>query len=127
MNRRRIFIAASMVCALAGCHKAAPQALGTLEFDRISLPAPAAERVMAIHVREGDTVKPGQPLLELDQAHTRAELAAAEAQATQQQATLLELRVGPRPLPGTSCTASSMGKARTFRGSATSTPMLSAS
>lgn len=96
MNRRRIFIAASMVCALAGCHKAPPQALGTLEFDRISLPAPAAERVMAVHVREGDTVKPGQPLLELDQAHTRAELAAAEAQATQQQATLLELRVGPR-------------------------------
>ncbi|PWK92205.1 HlyD family secretion protein [Fulvimonas soli] len=86
----------SMAGALAGCGKAPPQALGTLEYDRISLPAPAAERVVAIDVREGETVAAGQPLLRLDPAHTRAELAAAEAQASQQQATLLELRVGPR-------------------------------
>jgi HlyD family secretion protein len=81
---------------LAGCGKAPPQALGTLEYDRIGMPAPVAERVVAVSVHEGDTVKAGQPLLKLDPAHTQAELAAAEAQARQQQATLLELRVGPR-------------------------------
>lgn len=94
MNRR-IFLAVALAC-LAGCHKAPPQALGTLEYDRISLPAPAAERVVSIDVREGDAVAAGQSLLKLDPTHTQAELAASEAQAKQQQATLLELRVGPR-------------------------------
>lgn len=81
---------------LSGCGKAPPQALGTLEYDRIGMPAPAAERVVAVSVHEGETVKAGQSLLALDPTHTQAELAAAEAQVRQQQATLLELRVGPR-------------------------------
>ncbi|WNL45269.1 HlyD family efflux transporter periplasmic adaptor subunit [Dyella sp. BiH032] len=91
----RIFFVAALAC-LSGCHKAPPQALGTLEYDRIGLPAPAAERVVAVDVREGQVVTAGQPLLRLDPTHTLAQLAAAEAQAKQQQATLLELRVGPR-------------------------------
>lgn len=98
MNRRIRLVVLLVVAltGLAGCHKAPPQALGTLEYDRISLPAPAAERVVAIDVREGQAVTAGQPLLKLDPSHTQAQLAAAEAQAKQQQATLLELRVGPR-------------------------------
>ncbi|SFS05736.1 HlyD family secretion protein [Dyella sp. OK004] len=84
------------IATLAACSKAPPQALGTLEYDRISLPAPAAERVVAVSVREGEQVVAGQPLLKLDPTHTQAELAAALAQAQQQQASLLELRVGPR-------------------------------
>jgi len=94
MSRYRL--ALLLVCALAACGKAPPQALGTLEYDRIGMPAPAAERVVAIKVREGEQVAAGQPLLELDPTHTQADLAAAEAQARQQQANLLELRVGPR-------------------------------
>lgn len=94
--KRRMLFATVLAGVLAGCHDAPPQALGTLEYDRISLPAPAAERVVAIDVREGEVVKAGQPLLRLDATHTQAELAAAEAQAEQQQAALSELRVGPR-------------------------------
>lgn len=81
---------------LAGCGKQPPQALGTLEYDRITLPAPAAERIVAVDVREGEPVKTGQPLLQLDPAHTRAQLAAAEAQVQQQREVLAELETGPR-------------------------------
>ena len=84
------------IAALAACSKSPPQALGTLEYDRITLPAPAAERIVAIDVREGEQVKAGQPLLQLDPAHTRAELAAAQAQARQQRELLAELETGPR-------------------------------
>jgi len=84
------------VAGLAGCGKSPPQALGTLEYDRVTLPAPAAERVVAIDVREGERVKAGQALLQLDPAHTQSELAAAEAQAQQQREVLAELQAGPR-------------------------------
>lgn len=82
--------------SLSACKKPPPQALGTLEYDRITLPAPVAERIVSIDVREGEQVKAGQPLLQLDPAHTRAELAAARAQAQQQREVLSELEAGPR-------------------------------
>lgn len=82
--------------SLCACKKAPPQALGTLEYDRITLPAPVAERIVSIDVREGEQVKAGQPLLQLDPTHTRAELAAAKAQAQQQREVLAELEAGPR-------------------------------
>jgi HlyD family secretion protein len=81
---------------LAACGAKAPQALGTLEYDRINLPAPAAERIVAMDAREGERVKAGQLLLKLDPAHTQAQLAAAEAQARQEQDLLRELQIGPR-------------------------------
>jgi HlyD family secretion protein len=84
------------VAGLVSCTKSPPQALGTLEFDRITLPAPAAERVISIDAREGESVTAGQPLLKLDPTHTQSELAAAEAQAQQQREALTELKVGPR-------------------------------
>jgi HlyD family secretion protein len=84
------------VAGLAACSKQPPQALGTLEYDRITLPAPAAERIVAIQVREGEQVAAGQPLLQLDPAHTRSELAAAQAQVQQQHEVLAELETGPR-------------------------------
>lgn len=93
---RRSLAALSVLFVLAACSPAPPQALGTLEFDRITLPAPAAERVVAIDVREGERVAIGQSLLQLDPAHTRAELAAAQAQARQQRELLAELETGPR-------------------------------
>ncbi|MCW8808285.1 MAG: HlyD family efflux transporter periplasmic adaptor subunit [Rhodanobacter sp.] len=81
---------------LAGCRKEPVQALGTLEYDRITLPAPVAERIVAIDVREGERVRAGQTLLQLNPAQTRAGLAAAEAQAQQQREVLAELVNGPR-------------------------------
>ncbi len=84
------------VAGLCACTKAPPQALGTLEYDRIALPAPVAERIVAIAVREGEQVRAGQALLQLDPTHTRSELAAVEAQARQQREVLAELEAGPR-------------------------------
>jgi HlyD family secretion protein len=81
---------------LAGCRAEPPQALGTLEYDRIALPAPAAERIVAIHVREGERVKAGQKLLQLDPARTQAGAEAAQAEAQRQHETLAELAAGPR-------------------------------
>ncbi len=81
---------------LAACAKESPQALGTLEYDRIALPAVAAERIVAIEVHEGEQVAAGQALLQLNPAHTQAELEAVLAQAQQQREVLAELKAGPR-------------------------------
>jgi len=84
------------ILMLGGCTKAPPQTLGTLEYDRITLPAVVAERIVAIDVREGQRVTAGQTLLQLDEAQTRAGLLAAEAQAQQQRDALTQLLNGPR-------------------------------
>jgi len=84
------------VAMLSACRDDAPQALGTLEYDRITVPAPAAERIVSIDVREGQRVKAGQPLLRLELDRTRSATEAARAQAAMQRATLEELEAGPR-------------------------------
>jgi HlyD family secretion protein len=92
----RACLAAFVLALPCACTKEIPQALGTLEFDRITLPAPAAERIIAISVREGERVAPGQPLLQLEATRTRAELAALEAQSRRAREQLGELQAGPR-------------------------------
>ena len=86
----------SSVLALAGCRDDTPQALGTLEYDRIALPAPSAERIVAIDVREGERVAAGQLLLRLEATRTRATTEAAQAEAQRQRAVLSEIEAGPR-------------------------------
>ena len=81
---------------LAGCRPDVPQALGTLEYDRITLPAPAAERIVEIAVREGQRVEAGAHLLSLEQARSDAQLAAAEAEVARQREQVAELRNGAR-------------------------------
>ena len=81
---------------LGGCRDEPPRALGTLEWDRVTLPAPAAERIVAIDVREGQRVRRGDPLLRLEPTRTRSQFAAAQAQAQQSLAALAELEAGPR-------------------------------
>ena len=68
-----------MVAGLGACSRDVPQALGSLEFDRITLPAPAAERIVAIEVREGDRVAAGQVLLRLEATRTQSTTAASQA------------------------------------------------
>lgn len=82
--------------ALGACSRPPTQALGTLEYDRITLPAPVAERVVAIDAHAGDRVKAGQLLVRLNPAQTLAALDAAEAQARQASELLRELEIGPR-------------------------------
>jgi len=96
MTVRQLVAATLLAIALGACADETPLALGTLEYDRITLPATAAERVMAIEVREGEQVVAGQRLLRLEARRTRATTEAAQAQVAAQRATLDELQAGPR-------------------------------
>ena len=96
---RIVFAALACMAVLAGlasCHQAPPQALGTLEYDRITLPAPAAERIVAINVREGERVHAGQSLLRLEVTRTQSSGEAAQAEVQRQRGALAELEAGPR-------------------------------
>jgi HlyD family secretion protein len=81
---------------LSACAEPPPRALGTLEWDRLTLPAPAAERITAIEVREGQTVHTGDVLVRLEASSTQSQLAAAAAQERRSDAALAELKAGPR-------------------------------
>lgn len=81
---------------LAACTKHAPQALGTLEYDRVALPAPVAERIVAIDVREGQQVDAGARLLTLERTRAEAQTEAAQAEAQRQREALVELEAGAR-------------------------------
>lgn len=81
---------------LAGCHPSPPQVLGTVEFDRITLPAPAAEHIVTMDVREGQYVPAGTRIMQLETTRTRAALDAARSDLQHQQQALLELENGPR-------------------------------
>ena len=94
MNRSAI--ACVLVMLLAACSEPPPQALGTLEYDRIALPAPAAERIVDIAVREGERVEAGARVLTLEQVRGDAQLDAAQAEVGLRRQVLAELRNGAR-------------------------------
>jgi HlyD family secretion protein len=93
---RLLLIVSLSVLTLAACGEQVPRALGTLEFDRMTVPAPVAEKIVAIDVQEGQDVRAGQALLQLEPDYTQAQLTALQAQTRQNQAHLDELRNGPR-------------------------------
>jgi HlyD family secretion protein len=92
----RALMMSLLAMATGACHHPPPQALGTLEYDRITLPSPAAERIVAIDVREGQRVRAGQVLLRLESDRAQSQFEAARAQSRQQAASVAELRAGPR-------------------------------
>jgi HlyD family secretion protein len=96
MISKRHMLLVTVALALCGCDKAAPQALGTLEYDRITLPAPAAERIVEISVREGQKVVAGQSLLKLEATRTESTTVAARQEAQLQREALQELEAGAR-------------------------------
>jgi HlyD family secretion protein len=96
MKRFRNPLAPAIGLLLAACSHEAPRALGTLEWDRITLPSPAAERIVDIEVREGQRVRGGEVLMQLEVTRTQSQLLAAQAQARQGSAALAELKAGPR-------------------------------
>lgn len=91
-----ILPAISFLCA---CDRAddASLALGTLERDRITLSATAAEVITSLPVREGSLVQQGELLVQLDNSLQMAVVAKAEADVQQFQANLDKLRNGSRP------------------------------
>jgi HlyD family secretion protein len=85
--------------ALAGCKPpdaADAPLLGTLEWDRIGVPAEASEPILRVAVREGQAVKAGDLLLVLDARRMDARQAQADAAVAQAQARLSELMHGSR-------------------------------
>lgn len=96
MRLDRMWTTMALACALAGCGEDAPQVLGTLEYDRISLPAPAAERIVSVDVREGDRVKAGATVMTLERTRVAAQTDALQAEAQRQRDALAELQAGTR-------------------------------
>ena len=94
-----LFAVLLAVLLLGGCGKPdkddAPL-LGTLEWDRIGVPAEASEPILRIAVHEGQTVKQGDLLLVLDDRRMQARLAQSEAAVAQAQSRVAELIHGSR-------------------------------
>lgn len=87
------------LCALllAACGYETPdQALGTLERDRIILRATASEIITDQPLQEGQPVKAGQLLVQLDSRNQQAVVARAKAEAARAAARMTELRNGAR-------------------------------
>ncbi len=98
MSRRTLPALLGLCALIAGCQQSEPpRLLGTLERDRITLPAEVSEPIVQMAVAEGDTVAEGQLLLALDPARHAVRLAQAEAEVAEAQAALNEARNGTRP------------------------------
>ena len=103
MNARFIPLAAILALVLGyGAYRlwAAHQPFewsGTVEARTIAVGSRAGGRVKAVLVREGDHVKAGQPLLELEAADLPAQKLQAQGALEQAQATLEKLVKGARP------------------------------
>ena len=97
MPRSRFLLISSIFIAVSGCGAGStPQALGTLERDRIVLKATANEIITSQPVPEGTVVSAGTLLVQLDDRRQQAVVARAEAEVAQAQARLEELRNGAR-------------------------------
>lgn len=83
-------------CSHVDGDDAAPALLGTLERHRADVSAPVAERLLRLDVREGQHVRAGQPLGQLDTRAVDARIAAANARIDAAAAQLAELVHGPR-------------------------------
>lgn len=76
----RLLLLCTCAVLLAACgDDAALPLTGTLERDRIELVAEAQEPILEVAVHEGDRVKAGQLILQLDDSRYHAQLAQAQA------------------------------------------------
>jgi len=91
------FFAAICVGLLSGCDKQEPLMVsGRVEADTIHIGSKIGGRVEKVSFDEGDQVKVGQPIVELEEDELRAQLAEAEAATSQSQAQLDLLQAGTR-------------------------------
>lgn len=91
------WIAVAALMSAAACTTEDPDLMvGTLERDRIELKAESSEPILVIHVADGQTVQPGELILEQDDRRHQARLDRAAALHGQAAARLAELQRGPR-------------------------------
>lgn len=89
--------AACVVCFfLPGCQRHNNAVSGTIEMDEVHVGPRMAGRVEKIHVQEGDRLKAGQVIAELDAAEltARRELAAAQIETAQHDADSQQAQLG---------------------------------
>ncbi|MBG0755485.1 HlyD family secretion protein [Vibrio cidicii] len=95
---RHLLFATLVLTALTACTSdSKPQALGTLERDRVTFTATANEIIRELPVKEGSAVAQGDVLVRLDSKNQQAMLARALAEKAKAQASLLKLTNGERP------------------------------
>lgn len=88
-----------LVWVMAACRGGAGRPLvvsGTLEAETVDVIAVEGGRVLRVWVAEGEAVRAGQPLVDLDPAFLEAQIRMAEAQVAQARAALEALEAGPR-------------------------------
>lgn len=73
-------ILAALLLALAGCQRPRNAVSGTIEVDEVHVAPRAAGRVQKIFAREGQILKEGDPIVELDAAELPAQRDLAQAQ-----------------------------------------------
>lgn len=99
MNGKSVyfFLGALLSLLLVSCNKQSSGiALGTLERDRIAHTATVNEVVVALPIAQGDTVKVGDVLVQLDDRQQSAIVAMAKAHVTEARVNLEKLRNGAR-------------------------------
>jgi HlyD family secretion protein len=105
--KRRLLLAAVVVAAAVGGtlwwferREEAPQELtlyGNVDLRQVSLAFNGSERIHAVFAEEGDFVREGQVLAELDTSLLEPQVAQAEAQVAAQRAVVQRLHNGSRP------------------------------
>ncbi|RLV59086.1 biotin/lipoyl-binding protein [Parashewanella curva] len=94
---KRHLIVSLLAIWICACQPAPDQALGTIERDRVTLTATASEIIRQLPKHEGQKVKVGDVLVQLDTKNQQALLAEAKAQQAKANAALLRLTNGERP------------------------------
>lgn len=96
MNRKTALILGCLLLAACGRSDDPGRIVGTLERDRLELPAEAHEPIVEILVREGDAVQAGAKLLRQETNAVQARLDQALAARSAAERRLAELIKGPR-------------------------------
>jgi HlyD family secretion protein len=97
LKRGSAYLTVIALATLNACGSSDSQhVLGTLERDRLELPAEAHEPIVEILVHEGETVTRNQPLLQLDATNAGERRASLQASVGVARQKLTELVNGPR-------------------------------
>jgi HlyD family secretion protein len=93
-----IFVLLALIALIYFLKNSGPETIllsGTVEVTEVEISPELSAKVATLYHREGDTVKEGDPLLDLDKSNVEAQLRAAEAaqQAAEAQSTLAQAKM----------------------------------